>query len=357
MALIRHFLRNDVLAAIKANIAEGIWKDALPSERQLTEQFQVSRGTLRYALKNLQNEGVIKAVAGSGYLIIKQVSATKKLQTDISVGILIGSPLVNRSSRDLSWLSSLQQRVAKRGWHIHIHDGIPEVQRSPSTGLKKLFKATSHGCWLLIRCNEEVQSIFSKTRTPAIICGSPFPGIDLPSIDINFEAIGRHAAGLLAAKGHQRIGYVSGRNPFPGDEQLYHGFRDGILISSTKPSIKRIRYSGPQYDYRNALKQVKQEAHPITAMFVDCPYQYLNLSTQAAQAGFRVPQDLSLVCRQEADFLSFLNPIPSRYEFNIKEMANKIHREIEARIQGDTMQGHRILIMPEYFEGKSVSHP
>ena len=355
MALIRHFLRNDVLAAIKANIAQGVWKDSLPSERQLTEQFQVSRGTLRYALKNLQNEGIIKAVAGSGYLITKQIPEARKPPTDISIGILIGSPLKNRSTRDLAWLPALQQRVAKRGWHIHIHEGIPEVQRSPKSGLNKLFKATSHECWLLIRCNEEVQKIFRQTQTPAIICGSPFADIDLPSIDINFEAIGRHAAGLLASKGHQRIGYVSGRNPFPGDEKLYKGFQEGILKSSTKPSVKRIRYSGPQYSYQNTLKQVQQKENPITAMFVDCPFQYINLSNQANQAGIHIPEDLSLVCRQEADFLSFLNPIPSRYEFHTKEMANKIHRDIEARIQGDTMHGHRNLIMPEYFEGSSIT--
>jgi DNA-binding LacI/PurR family transcriptional regulator len=355
MPIARHLLRNDVLAAIKSGIASGAWTDNLPSERQLTERYQVSRGTLRYALKNLQEAGIIRAVAGSGYVIEKRLQVESSASDGISIGILIGTPYRNRGSQDGAWISTLQQRVAKRQWHVHIHDGIPEIKRSPKIGLKKLFRATQHSCWALIRCSHEAQSIFQSEGVPAIVCGTPFPGIDLPSVDINFRATGRHAAGVLAAKGHRRIGFVGRRNGFPGDEELFEGFKEGLAASPSGPSLKKIRYGNQITDFGPILEQTTQTKDPITGIFIDCPFRYLALFTQAIKAGIRVPEDLSLISRYDSDFLGFLTPEPARYQYDPKKMAHKIHSELESRIQGDVLKSKRSLVLPDYQPGASVS--
>ena len=62
MTLTRQLLRNDVLATLKSNIAGGVWHTSLPSKRQLADQFQISRGTLRYALRILQEDGIIQSI-------------------------------------------------------------------------------------------------------------------------------------------------------------------------------------------------------------------------------------------------------------------------------------------------------
>jgi DNA-binding LacI/PurR family transcriptional regulator/biotin operon repressor len=357
MPLIRHLLRNDVLAAIKSNIAKGVWAHSLPSERQLTDQYQISRGTLRYALKNLQEDGIIKAVAGSGYLITKQLKPEPKMPSSISIGILIGSLQGAVEARSTPWIPALQQRVAKRGWNLHLHEGIPEISRSPESGLRKLFKTTNHSCWLLVRCREQVQKTFDKQGIPAIICGSPYDGIELPNIDLNYQAIGRHAAGLLLSKGHRRIGYVRSRNLFPGDEECYKSFKETISKSTTRASIKLIRYSNDYYNYAQTLKQVKDRENPLTALFIDSPFQFLSIFTQALQAGIKIPEELSLISRHESDFLNHLKPTPACYEFNARERAHKIHQALEARIQGDTLRHHQTLLIPEYLAGESVTPP
>lgn len=67
MTLTRQLLRNDVLATLKSNIAGGVWHTSLPSKHQLADQFQISRGTLRYALRILQEDGIIQSIPGSGW--------------------------------------------------------------------------------------------------------------------------------------------------------------------------------------------------------------------------------------------------------------------------------------------------
>ncbi len=56
---------------IKKDIDEHHWKigERLPSERDLAEQFQVSRMTLRQAISLLVEEGVLERRVGSGTFV------------------------------------------------------------------------------------------------------------------------------------------------------------------------------------------------------------------------------------------------------------------------------------------------
>ena len=64
---------------IKQEIEEGKWRvgDRLPSERELSEKFNVSRMTLRQAIQTLADEGILERKIGSGtYVARKKVQET-----------------------------------------------------------------------------------------------------------------------------------------------------------------------------------------------------------------------------------------------------------------------------------------
>ncbi len=56
---------------IAEKIDSGEWKPGtkIPSEREISEQFQISRVTVRQALNNLANEGRIKRIQGQGTFV------------------------------------------------------------------------------------------------------------------------------------------------------------------------------------------------------------------------------------------------------------------------------------------------
>ncbi|AWN18888.1 GntR family transcriptional regulator [Streptococcus sobrinus] len=60
--------------AIKNEIDQGIWKigSRLPSERDLSDQFEVSRMTLRQAITLLVDEGILERRVGSGTYVASQ---------------------------------------------------------------------------------------------------------------------------------------------------------------------------------------------------------------------------------------------------------------------------------------------
>lgn len=64
---------------IKSEIEDGKWHvgDRLPSERELSEKFNVSRMTLRQAIQTLADEGILERKIGSGtYVARKKVQET-----------------------------------------------------------------------------------------------------------------------------------------------------------------------------------------------------------------------------------------------------------------------------------------
>jgi GntR family transcriptional regulator, transcriptional repressor for pyruvate dehydrogenase complex len=85
----------DVVEQIQEAIFEGRLKtgDMLPAERELKEVFKVSRGTLREALRVLEQKGLIEIRLGvGGGSLVKQVDTE---QVSESLGLLIRSQKVS----------------------------------------------------------------------------------------------------------------------------------------------------------------------------------------------------------------------------------------------------------------------
>ena len=67
-------LYEQIKLVIKDNIINGVYSpgDQLPNEKQLCEKYNVSRITVRRALKELSNEGLIEVLQGKGTFVSKE---------------------------------------------------------------------------------------------------------------------------------------------------------------------------------------------------------------------------------------------------------------------------------------------
>lgn len=64
---------------IKENIKNGVYQkgEPLPTERELTELFEVSRMTIRQVISNLVHEGVLYRIRGKGAFVSKEIIEKK----------------------------------------------------------------------------------------------------------------------------------------------------------------------------------------------------------------------------------------------------------------------------------------
>lgn len=106
----------EVAARIRAELVRGGFKagDRLASERELCEQFQVSRNTLREALRSLENAGILESRKGAaGGAFVSQVTGAAVV-TGLSDMYQLGSiePIELIEAR--IWVESAAIRVACR---------------------------------------------------------------------------------------------------------------------------------------------------------------------------------------------------------------------------------------------------
>ncbi|MCI1902813.1 MAG: GntR family transcriptional regulator [Enterococcaceae bacterium] len=115
---------------LKKQIAAGIYKigDRLPSERELSVQFGVSRMTLRQAVQLLADEGILERKVGSGTYI-----ANKKVQEKMS-GVTSFTEIMKAqgkhpSSRTLSYYTTLPSSSEQEELQLAPDETILKMER------------------------------------------------------------------------------------------------------------------------------------------------------------------------------------------------------------------------------------
>jgi GntR family transcriptional repressor for pyruvate dehydrogenase complex len=70
-AVKRKTIHEEIIAQIREELVESRWKpgDRLPSERELSERFRVSRASVREAIRALESKGLVKIKTGEGTYI------------------------------------------------------------------------------------------------------------------------------------------------------------------------------------------------------------------------------------------------------------------------------------------------
>lgn len=91
-----------------------------------------------------------------------------------------------------------------------------------------------------------------------------------------------------------------------------------------------------------------------TALFINYSFHYLTVFSVLAGRGYRVPDDVSLLCRDEDVFLSYLEPEPTRYVADPLLFSRKLARMIEAVRNGGLVPRREVRIIPRLQRGASL---
>lgn len=352
----RHSLATQTAGFLRARIAAGAWQDWLPGERALCELLQVSRNTLRAAFRQLRAEGHIRPEHGAGTRILQAKSGTRPPVLAQDVALLTPEPLERLRPMQTLWIDEMRALLSERGLRLRVFHGPPYYANNPGSALQKLVTRNPHGCWIPMLATEAMQRWFSRARVPCIVAGSTYPGLDLPHRDIDHRAVCRHAAGLLLGMGHRRVALLMVKSRRAGDLESEAGFLDGIKGSRHADADAIVLYHEENVaGVAQATQRLLKLSPRPTALLVVHPYHYLALTSRLAEAGVRVPADISIISRDDDPFLSFLTPVPARYVANPHVMARHLLRPVLELLEGNPVSQRAEMIMPEFVRGESVA--
>lgn len=351
-------LATQVAARIVDAIRAGTWQEWLPGERALTDTLQVSRKTLRKALAHLQHDGVLVTTHGLGHRIALAVSTAAAPRPEPTIGLLTPESLENLRPYTALWVDELRALLIEHGVRLATFAGHRFFNTRPDKALARLVQQNPQTCWVLAHTNEQIQQWFCDRRVPCVIAGSCHHGLDLPNVDKDNFATCRHAAGAMLRHGHRRVAFLTQQSQRAGDLESEAGFIDGVRRSSragAEPAI--IRHDGTVDGVTRVLARVFAAKNAPTALLVANPAYYLSAITFLAQHGLRVPQDVSLVSRDDDAFLAYLTPQPARYSCNAKTYAKRLLHPIQAILRGEPLAHPVHRIEPTFVAGASLAAP
>ncbi|MEO6873973.1 MAG: GntR family transcriptional regulator, partial [Opitutaceae bacterium] len=220
-------LTSQIAAAIRKGIEEGVWEEYLPGERRLCETFQASRPTVRAALRALAKDGWFEIRQGRRNRL-RSKPTRRRSPPHRSVGIIVHEPFSHLGSTLAQGLSEMRVHLAEQGFTTEVYVCPAHGTRAQQRGLEAFVRQNRVSCCALVSTSRTVQRWFSGHSIPALVLGSCHPSVRLPSLDVDYRAVCRHAAGVFLGKGHRRIALVVPDFGTAGDLASEQSFREAI---------------------------------------------------------------------------------------------------------------------------------
>jgi len=349
----RSSLVAETIRVLREAIAGGRWKEELPGERRLCEEWHISRPTLRAALNALAVEGLVIISQGKptrvcqpqGGQVVSVAPAT------LTVGLLSPDPLHAMPPFALLWVDELRSQLASEGHLLQIHVGRAwSGGKNPARALATLTSTVAATTWVLYRSTEAMQQWFEEKQMSCVVVGSVFKGLSLPSVDRDYRAVCRHAVGLMAARGHQRLCLLIQEPQYAGDRESEAGFEEGLQAVTARGITGHIqRHDGTREGLLRALDRLITARQRPQALLIARSSCALTVCTGLLQRGLRIPQDMALICRDDDIFLDETTPQIARYSVTASTFAKRIFRLVrQPGVKGDTK------VMPEFVKRESL---
>lgn len=354
----RSILVAQVRDIIRSEIAAGHWQGWLPAERTLSELLKISRPTLRRALQSLQKEKTVRPVHGRGYEILSQPKRSPAKQPPVTVHLLSPDPLEKLRHYSHLWIEEFRFNLLKSGHDLQLHHGRQYLRPAPDRALARLVAQNPRGVWVLVHSSRMIQRWFATHGVPAAVMGYRHEDCNLPGVAVNMEAVCRHAAGELIRLGHRHIALIRLRTDRAGDLLSDRGFRQGAQHPAGAVKVQVLHYDEetPAAIVRT-LQRVMGTANRPTALLMAHANSYATAATWLVERGFRIPADVSLLCREDDSFLQFLVPRPACYQYSPRNFALKISSLVHQLIKLPAKPATEVYITPRYTPGGSVGAP
>lgn len=350
----RSSVAEQAAGALRAAVMAGELADPLPGEHELARRLGISRPSVRVALAQLAAEKLVRVAKGRRTRLIAPQRMPRTAAPTVCVvcpATLQGQPLMEHPL-----LLQMHALLASRGIHWEEMRDAKLASARPEKRLRELVARRPHLCWILFSAPAPVQRWFASERLPAIVVGSSPPGLELPSVDIDFGAVGRHAAGTILGRGHRRVALIVPENAMPGDAACRAGFlkhvaarqRDGVTVTE----VAAPRQSGA---FRARVATLlRGDARPTAVLSMRLS-NTLAFYVHALEAGRRIPRDVSVVSRDTHPLLEAALPELTRYGASTLKLATRAVRLASHLLAGRRLPAKPSLVTPAFVAGGTLA--
>jgi DNA-binding LacI/PurR family transcriptional regulator/DNA-binding transcriptional regulator YhcF (GntR family) len=337
-----------VAGYLREELMRGTWTGAMPGEDRLMARLGVGRNTIKAALRQLEEEGLLE---GRGAGCQRRIVPPKKQRrTSLRIRIL----LYEGVDRSLADNAELLARLQEAGFAASFADkSLHDLGMDPARVARFVEKHPADA-WVVSAGSHEVLEWFSQQPFPAIAMFGRFSKLPIAAASPRKIPAMLTGVGKLVALGHRRIVMLAReerRKPNPGlGEQTF-------LDELAARGLPTGAYNLPDWDetpagFHTCLVALFRHTPPTALIIGDVPL-FLPVQQFLARRGLRVPEQVSLFCLDPDPAYAWCNPVVSHVQWDYRPVVRRVLRWAEnvAHGQDDRRQA---LFEAEFFEGGTI---
>ena len=312
---------------LKERIASGFYPPGyqFPDELILAKELEVSRVTLRPALKLLMLENLITRQRGQGTFVRDLQAARTRIMVLFSPWL--HSPL-KTSNPFLYILPCIQLAAERMNVSLELCETKSLQTSDPDHCAERIIASGVQGIlWLggYFTGKEPLLGTIRKTRLPVLLPHANPSDADITGftvMGINFAELTRDGLIYLAAQGHRRVAYIGGPD--------LHNIEPSDYLSDVKaagldpdPELLRIvKWRNGKKIVFDAVEQLMKLPDPPTAIFSYSDYLSLQIYEYLHREKIRIPEDVAVLTMGGQIGCDFLDPPLSALEYGNQGIAD-----------------------------------
>lgn len=339
--------------------------EKIPTEAELVRHYGVSRITIRRALSQLENEGLLRRIAGRGSFVTRPETHPKSLNHG-AIGMILPD---FSESYGLELVTGVERACREAGIPLFLSRSETSVEVE-SRAIERLLSVGCSGLILMPQQRANYNADFVRLILddfPVVILDRKLTGIQAPCISSDNESIVYQMTMKLLELGHRDIALVS--NPIHSATTLserYQGFirafrehkilwNDSLLYDGLLDPREDVDLAERIMIDHEGIKRFIQDHPKITCIFVTEYHLSQMVLLVCEDLGLKIPEDISIVGYDGPRSITG-NYILTRILQPQEEMGTEAVKILQRMIAGEDFE------MPKPFpsrilEGRSLTIP
>ena len=295
----RKKLFQETAASLRREILGGEYRDGLPAERVLARQFGVSYMTMRRAIGELTQAGLVTREHGRGTFVN---TPGRKLQRTYGIGMVVPERVICETGTLSPFFSEVftgaLSAAALHGYHILLDSSLERLIRI-ERGSRKVDA-------IITVCPDHPEELLQVSQfIPVIVAGNDEPCGNFPTLSYDNFAAAREAVNYLIACGHRRVAVLSPSLQIPAFYHRLCGARKALEDHGLEYRCEIDVTTRPLDDLAALLAD--PDSAP-TACFCTNDMLACRLLSDLYVRGYRVPDQLSVVGFDGLPFAALSSP-------------------------------------------------
>ncbi len=335
---------------VKQRIKQGKITDKLPGERSLAKELGFSYMTIRKAIENLVDEGILYKVPTKGTYVADRKMPKPKTRT---IGYFLDSRIAGGLSSPYYAMifDALEKETSRNGYSL-----VYFTDSSQPNLFKVLNKLDGVIASSFLRIEDFIQEI--KKFVPIVAIDNSAADKTIPSVIIDNFSAETESVDYLCSLGHKRIGFMTGLEDSDVGKNRYEGYKNGLNkngIATDQTLVFRGNYTFGSGS--NGAEYFMSLGQRPTAIICANDSMALGAMSHLHKAGLKVPEDISIIGFDDIVTASQITPALTTVFVPVNEISVCAFNMLQCLIDGKPLENRHVALQALLVTRDSCAEP